>query len=86
MTDADALRIKAYLFSLQPVECRGRPIPLSFPFNQRWLMGIGPPFFNSGKRFEPNSERSAEWNRGAYLAERWLIVASPYATEPRVCT
>src|SRR5882757_3804141 len=69
MTDADALAIKAYLFSLQPVEAPRPTNTLSFPFNQRWLMGMWSAFFNSGKRFEPNSERSAEWNRGAYLAE-----------------
>src|SRR5262249_52426503 len=41
----------------------------SFPYNQRWLMAFWSTFFNPDKRFQPNSERSAEWNRGAYLAE-----------------
>src|SRR3569833_2167184 len=69
MTDADALAIKAYLFSLQPVDSAPPANTLSFPFNQRWLMGFWSAFFNPDKRFEPNTERSAEWNRGAYLAE-----------------
>lgn len=69
MTDADALAIKAYLFSLQPVESPAPTNTLSFPFNQRWLMGLWSTFFNPNKRFEPNTEKSAEWNRGAYLAE-----------------
>jgi mono/diheme cytochrome c family protein len=69
MTDADALAIKAYLFSLQPVEAPRPANTLSFPYNQRWLMSFWSTFFNSDKRFEPNTERSAEWNRGAYLAE-----------------
>src|SRR3981081_816907 len=69
MPDADALAIKAYLFSLQPVESPRATNTLSFPFNQRCLMGIGAAFCNPDKRFEPNAERSAEWNRGAYLAE-----------------
>jgi mono/diheme cytochrome c family protein len=69
MTDDDALAIKAYLFSLQPVEAPRPANTLSFPFNQRWLMGFWSFFFNPDKRFEPNTERSAEWNRGAYLAE-----------------
>jgi mono/diheme cytochrome c family protein len=69
MTDADALAIKAYLFSLQPIDAP-RPVnTLAFPFNQRWLMGFWSVFFNPDKRFEPNTERTAEWNRGAYLAE-----------------
>jgi len=69
MTDADALAIKAYLFSLPAVESPRPTNTLSFPYNQRWLMGFWSLFFNPDKRFEPNSERSAEWNRGAYLAE-----------------
>jgi len=69
MTDADALAIKAYLFSLAPVNAPRPANTLSFPYNQRWLMAFWSMFFNPDKRFEPNSERSAEWNRGAYLAE-----------------
>jgi mono/diheme cytochrome c family protein len=69
MTDADALAIKAYLFSLAPVRNAIPEDTLSFPFNQRWLMGIWNVFFSANKRFEPDTARSAEWNRGAYLAE-----------------
>ncbi|MEI9887082.1 MAG: cytochrome c [Rhizomicrobium sp.] len=69
MTDADALAIKAYLFSLAPVRNDVPKNALIFPFNQRWLIGIWAALFDSGKRFEPHAERSAQWNRGAYLAE-----------------
>ena len=69
VTDEDALAIKAYLFSLAPVHAPTPANTLSFPFNQRWLMGIWSLFFNPDKRFQPNSDRSPEWNRGAYLAE-----------------
>ncbi len=69
MTDADALAIKAYLFSLKPVHNAVRPNALAFPFDQRWLVGFWGTFFNPDRRFEPNTARSAQWNRGAYLAE-----------------
>jgi mono/diheme cytochrome c family protein len=69
MTDEDALAIRAYLFSLPPVEAAPPASTLSFPYNQRWAMGLWSSLFNPDKRFEPNTERSAEWNRGAYLAE-----------------
>jgi mono/diheme cytochrome c family protein len=69
MTDADALAIKAYLFSLAPVEAPRRSNTLAFPYNQRWLMGFWSFFFNPDRRFEPNADRSPQWNRGAYLAE-----------------
>jgi len=69
MTDADALAIKAYLFSLTPVHQENIEDSLSFPFNQRWLLGLWNTFFNEDRRFEPNTAQSAEWNRGAYLVE-----------------
>jgi mono/diheme cytochrome c family protein len=69
MSDADALAIKAYLFTLTPVHAAATPNTLMFPFNQRPLMAIWSAFFNPDRRFEPHSDRSAEWNRGAYLAE-----------------
>ena len=69
MTDADALAIKAYLFSTAPVHAADRPNTLTFPFNQRWAMGVWSTFFNDDVRFAPNTAQSPAWNRGAYLAE-----------------
>jgi mono/diheme cytochrome c family protein len=69
MTDADALAIKAYLFSLAPVHLAAPADTLGFPFNQRWAMGIWSLFFNENVRFEPRTAMSPEWNRGAYIAE-----------------
>jgi mono/diheme cytochrome c family protein len=69
MSDADTLAIKAYLFTLEPVHAPAPPNTLAFPFSQRGLMSIWSVMFNPDKRYEPNVERSAEWNRGAYLVE-----------------
>jgi mono/diheme cytochrome c family protein len=69
MSDADALAIKAYLFSLAPVHAPARENTLMFPLNQRKLMSLWSAFFNPDKRYEPNIERDAIWNRGAYLTE-----------------
>ena len=69
MTDADALAIKAYLFSLAPVRAAAPPNTLLFPFNQRWAMNFWSALFNPDTRFEPDTAKSLEWNRGAYLAE-----------------
>jgi mono/diheme cytochrome c family protein len=69
MSDADALAIKAYLFSLAPVHAPAPQNALSFPFNQRPLMGMWALLFNSDKRFEPRTARDPQWNRGAYLVE-----------------
>jgi mono/diheme cytochrome c family protein len=69
VTDEDALAIKAYLFSLAPVRAPARADTLSFPFNQRWAIGLWSMVFNPDKRFQPDTSKSAEWNRGAYLSE-----------------
>ncbi|HEV7633952.1 MAG TPA: cytochrome c [Bradyrhizobium sp.] len=69
MTDADALAIKAYLFSLPPVRAAAPANTLAFPFNQRWAMIFWSALFNPDTRFEPDPARSPEWNRGAYLTE-----------------
>src|SRR5258706_3239089 len=69
MTDADALAIKAYLFSLPPVRAAVPENTLTFPFNQRWSMIFWSTLFNPDRRFEPDTSKSPEWNRGAYLAE-----------------
>jgi mono/diheme cytochrome c family protein len=69
MSDADALAIKAYLFSLAPVRAAAPANTLVFPFNQRWAMTFWSVLFNPDARFEPDSSKSPEWNRGAYLAE-----------------
>ena len=69
MTDADALAIKAYLFSRPPAHSINRADTLTFPYNQRWSMAIWSLFFNADARFAPNTSQSPEWNRGAYIAE-----------------
>ena len=69
MTDADALAIKAYLFSLPAVHAPARADKMAWPFNHRSLMKIWDAFYNADSRFRPHPQESAEWNRGAYLAE-----------------
>jgi mono/diheme cytochrome c family protein len=69
MTDDDALAIKAYLFSLPPVRAPAPENTLSFPFNQRWAMTFWSAAFNRDSRFAPDTSKSPEWNRGAYLSE-----------------
>src|SRR6202042_725833 len=69
VTDEDALAIKAYLFSLAPVHAPARANTLTFPFNHRAAIGMWSAVFNPDKRFQPDTSKSAEWNRGAYLSE-----------------
>lgn len=69
MTDEDALAIKAYLFTLAPVQAPAKANQLSWPFNQRSLLALWDVAFNPDDRFRPNAAQSPQWNRGAYLAE-----------------
>ncbi len=68
MSDADVRDLKAYLFSLPPVRLPNTPHDVWPPFGWR----IGVPFWKrlhfSAARFGRDPSRSAEWNRGAYLA------------------
>ena len=69
MTDEDVLAVKAYLFSLPPVRAAAPENTLSLPFNQRWAMLFWAAVFNPDTRFTPDTSKSPEWNRGAYLVE-----------------
>jgi mono/diheme cytochrome c family protein len=69
MSDADVLAIKAYLFTLSPVAAPAPENTLAFPFDQRWTLGGWALLFSPSGHFQPHVSRSAEWNRGAYLAE-----------------
>ena len=69
VTDADVLAIRAYLNTVAPIHYTPPPNELRFPFNNRWLMMFWNLFnFNEG-RFVPDAQKSAEYNRGAYLVE-----------------
>jgi mono/diheme cytochrome c family protein len=64
----DVLAIKAYLFSLPAVRAAVPANKLSFPFDQRWGITFWNAIYFRNSRFHPQSERTLQWNRGAYLA------------------
>jgi mono/diheme cytochrome c family protein len=69
MSRSDILAIKSYLFSLRPVHNVPPPNHMAFPYNMRWLMAVWNWFFLSDRRFQADTERSLQWNRGAYLVQ-----------------
>ncbi|MDO6725144.1 cytochrome c [Celeribacter halophilus] len=70
MTEADVRAIYAYLMTeVEPVVASEPESGLPFPLNLRiWQAGWKLLFVDLG-RFEPDPDKSAEWNRGAYLVE-----------------
>ena len=69
VTREDSDAIFKYLRSVPPVAVANRDQDLHFPFNNRSLiLGWRTLFFSEGT-YQPDTTRSAEWNRGAYLVE-----------------
>jgi|SRR5665213_577848 len=58
----------AYLKTLPPVSGKVRDHDVPFPFNIRRNVGIWKLLFMDTSPFTPDATRSAQWNRGAYLA------------------
>ena len=58
----------AHLKTLPAVSGKARRHDLPFPFNIRRTLGLWKLLFLDGKPFKPDAAKSAEWNRGAYLA------------------
>ena len=67
ITDADALAIKAYLLSLPPARAADRANDLPFPLSWRFLQNGWKLLFFTPGPFRPTPDRSAAYNRGAYL-------------------
>jgi mono/diheme cytochrome c family protein len=65
----DVLAIRAYLATLAPVRNTCPPPELRWPLNYRVLMrGWDWLFFQPGI-FQPDQQKTEEWNRGGYLVE-----------------
>jgi len=69
VTDEDNKALYAFLMTRKAVAATPPPNELSFPFNMRLLLaGWKALHFREGP-FQPDQNRSAEWNRGFYLTE-----------------
>jgi mono/diheme cytochrome c family protein len=69
MRDADIADLYAYLRSLPPVARPNQRYELRFPFGWRFLLIFWRTLFFREGPLQPDPDRSAEWNRGRYLAE-----------------
>jgi len=67
MSRDDALAIKAYLFSLKPVQQANREHDLPWYLSTRLAAGAWKWFNFTPGRFRPDPDADADWNRGAYL-------------------
>ncbi len=69
MSRDDALAIRAYLATVAPVTNRVVSNQLPFPFSIRLAMVAWNELNFKPGRYQPHPDKSAEWNRGAYLVE-----------------
>lgn len=65
--DSDAMY--AYLRTVKPVRKPNREHELRFPYNQRWLLAAWRALYFRPGVYQADPDRSAEWNRGAYLVQ-----------------
>ncbi|HXN70256.1 MAG TPA: cytochrome c [Bradyrhizobium sp.] len=69
VSDEDDRAIYAFVMTRQPVHSPGRANQLAFPLDQRFVIAGWKLLFLHGGTYKPDSTKSAEWNRGAYLVE-----------------
>jgi mono/diheme cytochrome c family protein len=69
ITRDDALAIRAYLNSVPAVQNEVKADQLPFPLSERGGMAAWDALFFTPGEYKPDANKSAEWNRGAYLTE-----------------
>src|SRR6201993_2884685 len=67
VSDEDDKAIYAFLMTRQPVHAPARANQLAFPLDQRLIIAGWKLLFLRNDIYQPDSSKSAEWNRGAYL-------------------
>src|SRR3954451_6709936 len=69
MSDDDVLALRSYFLTVAPVHNPVVANQLPFPFNIRLSMLFWNAINFSPGRFQPNAQKSPEWNRGAYIVQ-----------------
>ena len=69
MVRADSDALYAYFQTIKPVRQQNREHALAFPYNQRVLLAFWRALYFTPGEFQPQTNQTAEWNRGAYLVQ-----------------
>ncbi len=69
VSDDDDGALYAYLMTRPPVHAPARANQLPFPLDRRFVIAGWKLLFLRHDTWQPDSAKSAEWNRGAYLVE-----------------
>lgn len=65
----DMKALYAFFMSLTPVRQENKPSEIPFPLNIRWPLKLWNLVFSADEIYQPQADKSAEWNRGAYLVQ-----------------
>jgi thiosulfate dehydrogenase len=70
ITPGDMQALYAYLQrGVAPVAQQNRETDMKWPFSMRWGLSLWNAVFLDDAPFKPDSAKSAQWNRGSYLAQ-----------------
>jgi mono/diheme cytochrome c family protein len=69
VSDDDDRALYAFLMTREPVRARAEQNRLSFPFDHRVVIAGWKLLFLRAGTYKPDTTKSSEWNRGAYLVE-----------------
>jgi mono/diheme cytochrome c family protein len=69
VSDEDLQDLLAYLQQLPPINAVNRPIEAAWPLSMRWPLALWNVAFHDDTPFQPDPNKSAVWNRGAYLVQ-----------------
>jgi mono/diheme cytochrome c family protein len=69
VSDEDDAALYAFLMTREPVDAPARENQLAFPLDYRVLVAGWKLLFLHRGAYRPDTTKSAEWNRGAYLVE-----------------
>ncbi len=70
ISDDDMHALYAYfMHGVKPVPSRTPETKLPFPFNMRWGLAVWDELFAPHERYDARTDRSAQWNRGAYIVQ-----------------
>src|SRR5947207_829193 len=69
VSDEDVKAIYAFVMTRDPARAQRPRNALTFPANFRGSLRAWKALYFRAGRFEPDATKSAQWNRGAYLAE-----------------
>jgi len=69
LSQDDVRALYAYFMTRPPLDAPAHANAMRFPFNFRPLVGFWNLLYLDGAPFESDPKQSAEWNRGAYVAD-----------------